>query len=390
MPTLAEGVESATIARWLKSDGERVEVGDELVELETDKVTVVHEAEDSGVLRILVPEGASAGVGDVIAQLDANSTEGTPTPVPAPHVQEDVHHPVAAPAPVAAASVPTGVRATPLARLIARERGIDLAGVAGTGPRGLVRRADVAPDHASRAEPAAAVPPSPEVRIEKLSRVQEVIARRMTEAKAAIPHFQVETEAEVDRLLRLRTELAELEGSPTPSLNDFVLKAAALALREHPRANASYRETHFELHARVNVGFAVATDSALVVPTIFDADRRSLLEIAVEARRLAERVRSGTFTLEDVADGTFTVSNLGMFGMTAITPIVNVPQAAILGVGNVRDVPRINADGAVLARHLMTLTLSCDHRILYGAGAARFLARIRDLLEQPLGLVVAS
>jgi pyruvate dehydrogenase E2 component (dihydrolipoamide acetyltransferase) len=227
---------------------------------------------------------------------------------------------------------------------------------------------------------------SREPRIEPLSRLQRVIARRMAESKASIPEFRVQTDVAVDDLVQLRAELARRGDDPLPSVNDIVLKAAALALREHPRVNASFEDDRFVLHAIVNVGFAVATDDALIVPTVRDTDTRSLREIATETRRLAERVHSGTFTADEVSGGTFTVSNLGMFGMTAIAPIINPPQAAILGVGAAREVPEITDDGGLRRRQLMTLSLTCDHRILYGADAARFLSDVRALLEQPARL----
>jgi pyruvate dehydrogenase E2 component (dihydrolipoamide acetyltransferase) len=193
----------------------------------------------------------------------------------------------------------------------------------------------------------------------------------------------------MDTAIALRAELkrAAFDGEVVPSLNDFIVKASALALREHPRANASYRGGRFELHSRVNVGVAVAADDALVVPTVFDADSKSLGQIASDVRALAFRVREGTIGPADLEGGTFTVSNLGMYGMSAITPAINPPQAAILGVGALREV-LARVDGEIVDRTLMTLRLSCDHRILYGADAAVFLARIRDLLTEPVGLML--
>jgi pyruvate dehydrogenase E2 component (dihydrolipoamide acetyltransferase) len=229
----------------------------------------------------------------------------------------------------------------------------------------------------------------PRVRTEPLSRRQQLIARRMAEAKATVPHFQVQTEAEVDALLGLRVELKRgVDDDQTlPSINDFIVKACALALRRHPRANGSYRDGAFELHDQINVGVAVAAEDALIVPTIFSADERSLGEIAAQSRRLAQRVRDGTVTPPELSGATFTVSNLGMLGMTAITPVINPPQAAILGVGAARALPEL-VDGQLRQRHLLTLTLSCDHRILYGADAARFLSDIRRGLETPLALML--
>jgi pyruvate dehydrogenase E2 component (dihydrolipoamide acetyltransferase) len=214
--------------------------------------------------------------------------------------------------------------------------------------------------------------------------VQQVIARRMAESKATVPEFTLRSEIDMHDCVALRTQLKAL-GGEVPSYNDMVVKACALALREFPRANGSYRDASFELHSRVNVGIAVAATDALVVPTIFDADRKSLREIARESRALAERVRTGTVTPPELSGGTFTVSNLGMFGVTDFTAVINPPQAAILAVGALT--PRaVVRDGELVARHTMGVTLACDHRILYGADAAQFLARIRVLLEQPLAL----
>jgi pyruvate dehydrogenase E2 component (dihydrolipoamide acetyltransferase) len=353
---------------------------------------MIHAAEASGILRIVASEGASVPVGSLIAHLStAGEAEHAEPPQPAPVEISVASQPAVAEAvPAVAEPVADGVRATPLARLIARKNGIDLSSVAGTGPYGLITRADVTGSPparvTTRTDGATAFPREPE--IETLTRMQEVIARRMVQAKTTTPEFQVETEVAMDAALAMRAQIKELEDVAVPSVNDLVIKAVALALREHPRVNGSFQDGCFVLYPSVNVGFAVAAADALVVPTVFEADKRSLIEIAGETRRLAERVRSGSFTPQDVGGGTFTVSNLGMFGMTAITPIINAPQAAILGVGAARAVPELAADGRLVSRQLMTLTLTCDHRILYGADAARFLALVRTLLEQPLRLTL--
>jgi pyruvate dehydrogenase E2 component (dihydrolipoamide acetyltransferase) len=255
--------------------------------------------------------------------------------------------------------------------------------------------------------PAAAATPRPaaatatakgDVTVVELTRTQQLIARRMAESKATIPDFTLRREIDMEACVQLRSELKALgmsagaQNAELPSYNDMIVRACAIALREFPRANGSYRDGRFELYGRVNVGVAVATPDALVVPTVFDADRKSLREIARETRSLAERVRNQTITPPEVSGGTFTVSNLGMYGVGDFTAVINPPQAAILSVGElaphavVRDTPSGAPEGKVVARHTMVVTLACDHRILYGAEAAQFLARIGALLEQPLAL----
>jgi pyruvate dehydrogenase E2 component (dihydrolipoamide acetyltransferase) len=301
------------------------------------------------------------------------------------------------------------VKASPLARRMAREHGVDLQRIDGSGPGGRIVKADVEraalapavppPAAAPAPEPAAPAPsplappaPAPsetgtakgDVTIQELTRTQQLIARRMAESKATVPEFTLRSEIDMEACVQLRAELKAF-GDEVPSYNDMVVKASALALREFPRANGSYRDGRFELHSRVNVGVAVAAPDALVVPTVFDADRKSLREIARETRALAERVRAGTVTPPELSGGTFTVSNLGMYGVTDFTAVINPPQAAILAVGALAPRPVVR-DGTLLARHTMNVMLACDHRILYGADAAEFLARIRALLERPLAL----
>jgi len=390
MPRLSDSMEEGTILRWLKADGDEVSAGDELAEIETDKATMTYEAEAGGALRIVAGEGDTLAVGEVIATLG----EGAAAPVAVAAEAGETPE-------VQSAAVPNGgapgggteVKASPVARRIAREKGIDLSAIRGSGPAGRIVRSDV------EAAPPPAPPPSAppvergtakgDVRHEELSRTQQTVARRMAESKATIPDFTIQTEVDMQRAVELRAELetAVAAGEPVPSYNDFVVKACAIALREWPRANAAYRDGRFELYARVNVGIAVATDDALIVPTIFDADRKGLGAIARDARALAERVRAGAVTPPELSGGTFTVSNLGMFGVTEFAAVINPPQAAILAVGSLAPRPVVR-DGALVARHTMSLTLTCDHRILYGADAAGFLARIRTLLEAPLALAL--
>jgi pyruvate dehydrogenase E2 component (dihydrolipoamide acetyltransferase) len=227
-----------------------------------------------------------------------------------------------------------------------------------------------------------------ETTVEPLTRTQQTIARRMAESKATIPDFSIVVDVDMDACVALRTELKALTADEAPTYNDMVVKACALALREHPRLNGSYRDGAVELHSRVNVGVAVAVERALVVPTVFDADSKALGEIARETRTLAARVRDASITPPELGGGTFTVSNLGMFGVRSFSAIINPPQAAILSVGALERRAVIAEDGAVSARNVLALTLVCDHRVLYGADAAAFAARVRELLESPASLTL--
>jgi pyruvate dehydrogenase E2 component (dihydrolipoamide acetyltransferase) len=227
------------------------------------------------------------------------------------------------------------------------------------------------------------------VTVEELSKLQQVVARRMSESKATAPHFYLQAEIDMSAAVEGRKQLKQLagEGEVVPSFNDMVVKACALALKEFPRANGSYRDGKFELYSRVNVGIAVAGQDALVVPTVFDADKKGLRQIATEARELASRVRDGKITPPELSGGTFTVSNLGMYGISNFSAVINAPQAGILAVGEIAERPVVR-DDEVTTAHLMGVTLACDHRILYGADGAQFLARIKALLEEPIALAL--
>jgi pyruvate dehydrogenase E2 component (dihydrolipoamide acetyltransferase) len=228
-----------------------------------------------------------------------------------------------------------------------------------------------------------------EVTYQEPSKLQSTVARRMAESKATAPHFYLQAEVEMSRAVEARKAIkaAAAEGDVVPSFNDMVVKACALALREFPKANGAYRDGRFELYSRVNVGVAVAASEALVVPTVFDADRKGLRQIATDTRALAGRVREGTITPPELSGGTFTVSNLGMFGIDNFSAVINSPQAGILAVGAIKEAPAIRG-GQIVPAQLMNVTLACDHRILYGAEGAEFLARVRTLLEEPVSLAL--
>jgi pyruvate dehydrogenase E2 component (dihydrolipoamide acetyltransferase) len=264
--------------------------------------------------------------------------------------------------------------ATPVARRTAVELGVSLHGLAGTGPGGRITREDVqrAAESGAPAQQEAAVGKG-DVRVLELTATQATIARRMVESTTTIPVFTVSADVDMSLIAALRRGAREEPGD-VPSVNDFIVKAAALTLRELPRFNTSYADGKVECYSRINVGIAVATDDALLVPVVYDADRKTLAEIASDARRLAEAARRRALRPEDLRDGTFTVSNLGMFGVRSFTAIIDPPQVAILAVGGLRG-------------DVVTVTLSCDHRVVYGADGARFLSRLGELLERPLALV---
>jgi len=417
MPRLSDSMEEGTIVRWLKDDGDDVRRGEEIAEIETDKATMTYEADQDGVLSIVASEGDTLAIGEVIARIGAEgeeapseeraqgdaegeaeaSAQGAPEPEPESSEPEPESEPDAEPAPGPPALGNGGdrVKASPVARRVARDLGVELTALSGSGPGGRIVKADV--ETAARSggvsrdgdrDDGVAATGRGQAQVQELSRTQSLIARRMAESKATIPDFALQTQIDMEAAVETRSQLKELaDDRPVPSLNDMVVKACGLALREFPRANASYRDGHFELHDRVNVGVAVATEDALVVPTVFDADRRSLGEIATTTHELAAKVREGQITPPELSGGTFTVSNLGMYGVSSFTAVINPPQAAILAVGAVE--PRaVVRDGDVVARHTMAATLVCDHRILYGAPAAEFLARVRELLEHPPGLAL--
>jgi pyruvate dehydrogenase E2 component (dihydrolipoamide acetyltransferase) len=430
MPRLSDSMEEGTILAWLKQVGDEVAVGEELVEIETDKANMAYEADVGGTLtEILAKEGETLAIGEPIARIGSNG-EG-PDAKPAgpvvagasdsPQVRAEQGGALGA-SPSAAvtddASVDGSqaggrVKASPLARRLAKEQGIELSAIRGSGPGGRIVKADVegaappagdavvgdprgaeepkAPSTvgvSTAAGPAGATAKG-EVSYQEPTKLQATIARRMAESKATAPHFYLTAEAEMSSAVaaRARLKAAAKEGEVVPSFNDMVVKACAIALRESPKANAAYRDGRFELYSRVNVGVAVAAAEALVVPTVFDADRKGLRQIAADSRALAAKVRDGSITPPELSGATFTVSNLGMYGVEEFAAVINSPQAAILAVGAIAEKPAVR-DGQIVPAQLMKLTLACDHRILYGSEGAEFLARVRTLLEEPLSLAL--
>jgi pyruvate dehydrogenase E2 component (dihydrolipoyllysine-residue acetyltransferase) len=410
LPRLGQGMESGTIVKWLKSEGERVEKGEPLYELDTDKVTQEVEAEASGVLlKIAVPEGEvpvgrTVGViGEEGEQVELSSNGEEPPPGAAESPVQTVEAPSQAPArepereqvrEAAAPSEPVTtqrdggrnggrVKASPLARRIARERGIDLAALSGTGPEGRivaedVERAGVAAPTAPDAAPAT-VPG--EVERRELTSVRKTIARRLTEAWQ-IPVFQLQASADMTRVDELVAGLREREEGPKVTVTDVLTKVCATALIRHREVNAQYTDDAILLFPTANVGLAVAAPQGLVVPVIRSAERLRIAEIAAVRSDLVGRARENALQRADLEDGTFTISNLGMYRVERFTAVLNPPQAAIVAVGATEE-RVVPVDGEVVVRPMVTLTATFDHRAVDGAPAAEFLQTLKQLLEEP-------
>jgi pyruvate dehydrogenase E2 component (dihydrolipoamide acetyltransferase) len=413
MPRLSDSMEEGTVLNWLKRVGDEVALGEELVEIETDKANMGYEADVAGtLLEILVGENETAPVGAVIARIGDKdavlpsvapagpATAGDPPLPPVAKASSATVPPTVSPA-GSSAGTNGRVKASPLARRVAQELGVDLGGLSGTGPGGRIVKNDVEGAASTGTAPAPSAPaPSTapaapaltetakgSVEVIELTKLQQVVSRRMSESKATAPHFYLTTEVDMSAAVAARARIKGIsgEGEVVPSFNDMVVKACAIALKKFPRANGAYKDGRFELYSRINVGIAVAANDALVVPTIFDADKKGLREIAGDARLLAGKVRDGGITPPELSGGTFSVSNLGMYGIKSFGAIVNSPQAGILAVGEIADRPVVK-DGQIVPGKLMEITLSCDHRILYGADGAEFLAEIKRILQEPLAL----
>ena len=416
MPRLSDSMEEGTILKWLVSEGDEVKRGQPIAEIETDKANMTYEVDTDGTISELVAsEGDTLAIGEVIARIGegngkpkAESKEEPKQEEAADEPEEEEPQQEPEPEPEQRATnngqrTSNGgerVKASPVARRMAGEMGVELAQLEGSGPGGRIVKADVeaaAGDGAPKTEekPREAQPAAQrgeagakgEVEYQELTRLQQTVTRRMAESKATAPDFHLVSEVDMSAAVQLRARLKEV-ADPAPSFNDMVVKAASIALREHPRVNGAYRDGKFELYSRVNVGVAVAGQDALVVPTIFDADTKSLGQIAKDARGLIGKVRDGKITPPEVSGGTFTVSNLGMYGIDSFSAVINPPQAAILTVGALKKKAVADDRGRIVARDMMNLTLVCDHRILYGADGADFLARVRELLESPLSLAL--
>ncbi|WP_310475767.1 pyruvate dehydrogenase complex dihydrolipoamide acetyltransferase [Sandarakinorhabdus sp.] len=417
MPALSPTMEVGTLAKWHVKLGQTVKSGDIIAEIETDKATMEVEAVDEGtVIELAVPEGLEnvpvgtvilrlAGEGDDAAPAPPKAAPAAPAPAPAPAVAAA---PVAAPVPAPAVLAPAGDRviASPLARRIAEMTGVDLASIAGSGPRGRIVRADVeaasgkpvvaaapapvAAAPAPVAAPVAAAPVTSDIphSVEKLGNVRKVIARRLTEAKQSIPHIYLTLDVELDALLKLRGELnkaLEARGIKV-SVNDLVIKALALGLRQVPKCNVSFAGDNLLVYDRADISVAVAAPSGLITPIIVGADGKAVSQIASEMKALAEKARAGKLQPHEYQGGTASLSNLGMFGIKQFEAVINPPQAMILAVGTGEKRPVVKGDALAIAT-VMTITGSFDHRAIDGADGAALMSAVKALIENPLGLV---
>jgi pyruvate dehydrogenase E2 component (dihydrolipoamide acetyltransferase) len=422
MPRLSDTMEEGTISRWHKQPGDNIDKGEVIAEIETDKATMDLEAYDSGVLgEIIAPEGTTVLIGQPIALIE-NALPGTQPTIVAP-VTTTATPPGAAetarPSPAAPPAVlpggpvtanPAPVKASPMARAVAREHGIDLAAIVGTGPGGRIVRIDVdaalnrpaatveaveapAPPAAS-AVPLADRQPSPitpdDVEEIPLTTMRKLVARRLTESMQNAPHFYLTTVINADPLVAFRAELngrlARTEPPVKLSVNDLVIKACATALRANPAINVSFVGDKLLKYSRISIGVAVAVKGGLIVPVIRDADTKSVTQIAIEGKALIAKARAGKLTPDEFSGGTFTVSNLGMYGISHFTAVINPPEAAILAVGGTAPEPAVR-DGEIVIQSTMRVTLSIDHRAVDGATGAEFLQQLKDILEDPLRIV---
>ena len=411
LPKLSPTMEEGTLVAWIKKEGDEVEVDDLLAEVETDKATMEFRSFDRGVLlKILVPEGetlepdvpvaiigkAGEDISGLIAEVAASASASAPVSAP---VSASVPAPAPVPAPVSgtgsesegATEVATGGRvlSSPLVRRLARERSIDLRAVQGSGPRGRIVKRDI-----DSHEDGASISFSPSAerlppRVVKASSMRRTIARRLTESTQTAPHYYLTIDVDIAPLADARKAMnAELEAAGKKvSLNDLIIKAAAVALRRVPEVNASWMGKEIHYHQVVDISIAVAVEDGLMTPVLRNADRKGVAQIAAEVRDLAERARDKKLQPDDMSNGTFSISNLGMFGIEAFTAVINPPEGAILAVGTIRHEPVVE-DGAIVPGRRMRFTMSCDHRLIDGATGAKFMAAFKRVVESPLNMLL--
>ena len=415
MPKMGDAMTEGKVLRWYKKAGDAVKKGEPVAEIETDKVNLDLEAEDDGTIgEVTAQEGEMVPVGGVLATLlgageKASEPQGRrktdkkdsikhssgeyaeAIEMKAPRVDKTAPAPDAAPAsaPAPAAAPPASDggrrRSSPLARKVARELGVSLDQIQGSGPQGRIVAADVKNAKPGAAKTTAAAPPMESKSI-PLSAMRRTIAKRLAESIGPIPHFFLTVDYDVTSLLQLREQINEVEGVKT-SVNDYVVRAAALALRHHPNVNASWGDEAIAQHGEVHVGIAVATPEGLITPVVRNADRKSVVEITAEVRALADKAKNRKLKPDEYQGSTFTISNLGAWGIEEFTAIINPPNSAILAVG-AAQARAVVVDRQVVVRDRMKITMSCDHRVIDGAAGAEFLRTLRQYIEQPVRLIL--
>ncbi len=402
MPQMGYDMQEGTLVRWLKQEGEEISRGEAIAEIETDKAVIEMEAYATGVvLKTVVSEGSTVPVGDTIAFI---GSPGEPVPDVAPEAAPEAEatpepEPAAEAAEPAAAPAASGaVRASPVARRLAQEKGIDLAAVTGTGPNGRITKEDVeAHESAAAAAPApAAEAPAPvqqaargqQGELVPLTRMRQAIARRTAQSKREVPHFYVSAGVDMTAAMSLRSQVNEaLAGEARVSVNDLIVKACALTLAKFPAFNASFEGNNLRMNPAINVSIAVAVEYGLLVVSLGDCRGRSLVDISRAARGAVERAQSGVLREDDYTGGTFSISNMGMFDVDSFSAIIYPPQSAVIAVGTVRQQPVVR-DGEIKIAQMMQATLSTDHRVADGAQAAEFLVEVKRILENPFTLLV--
>ena len=408
MPALSPTMTEGTLARWLKKEGDTVSSGDVLAEIETDKATMEVEAVDEGILgRILIEAGAQGVAvntpiailveeGEAVPDQVTKSAPPAPAAAPAASVAEPAKKAAAAPALTPAKVAPAHgkdrIFASPLARRIAKQNNIDISKLKGSGPHGRIVRRDVEAAASAPKAPVQAAVAAGETRTVPHSTMRKVIAKRLTEAKSTIPHFYVSVDVELDALLALRSQIntlaaSEGEESFKISVNDMLIKAVAVALKRVPAVNASYTDEAMILYDDADISVAVSIPDGLITPIVRQADKKSLRQISQEAKDLVKRAREGKLKPDEFQGGTFSVSNMGMYGVKDFSAIINPPQAAILAIAAGRRQPVIKGSEIVPAT-VMTVTLSVDHRVIDGSTAAEWLSAFRSVVESPLNLVI--
>lgn len=415
MPKLSDTMTEGVVAEWLKEVGDEVASGEVLAEIETDKATMEFESFYDGVLlHIGVEKGAGAPVNAILAVIGDKEEDlekilaeaaaaapaaeeekeeapaPTPEPTPAPAPAAAPKPVVAAPAPAPAAVADTNGRifASPLAKKMANERGIDLNHVSGTGEGGRIVKADI--DHykpyTGAAAPKRAFVGTESFSDEPVSQMRKTIARRLADSKFTAPHFYLTLEIDMDNAISARAQMNSIEGVKV-SFNDMVIKAVALSLREHPNVNSAWYGDFIRRNAHVHIGVAVAVEDGLLVPVVRFADGKDMPEIGAEVRELAMKAKTKKLQPEEWEGNTFTISNLGMFGIEAFTAIVNPPDSCILAIGGIKAIPVVK-DGAVVPGNVMKVTLSCDHRVVDGATGSAFLNTFKNYMENPVSMLM--